>query len=274
MNAHDEMLPPDDAVTDAPRRRRGSLIVSAIAIVVIGLLVLPMFSTLQPGYYARYPDLRVRVDHWRTSTHARMSCVDCHVEPGFKGFASFAIQSVPAFYSQLLGGPKRTNLFKPPSRRACQKCHTNYRLVSPDGDLLIPHRAHVVVLHINCVVCHKNLVHSENAKGFNRPEMATCFKTCHDGVTATNQCTKCHTRKEAPDNHLQPNWLAIHSQKSQTIDCGKCHGWTPDYCNDCHKRRPKSHTAGWRNDHQFPALKNGKGCLVCHGGEKFCKACH
>ena len=63
-----------------------------------------------------------------------------------------------------------------PDRQACQKCHTSYRQVSPNGDLLIPHRAHVQVLKLDCPVCHKDLVHSVNKQGFNRPEMETCLQ--------------------------------------------------------------------------------------------------
>ncbi len=258
---------------EKPARKRRRLLAAAAVLAVVVLLVLPVFSTLQPGYYGRYPDLRVRMDHWRTSTHAKMSCIDCHVDPGAGSFLSFAARSVPAFYSQLLFGPKATNLLQAPDRQACQKCHTAYRQVSPNGDLLIPHRAHVEVLHIQCVFCHKSLVHSANTRGFNSPEMATCLK-CHDGEKATNKCDKCHTRKAVPDSHKQADWLQVHGARSKTIDCGSCHNWTPDYCGDCHKKRPPTHVGNWKENHAAEARQRGDGCLVCHSMAKFCKNCH
>lgn len=273
---NDDMLPSNPG--DRPRRfglrlSRG-LIGSALGLFVLVLLVLPVFSTLQPGYYGRYPELRERMNNWTVSTHGKTSCLACHVEPGASGFAGFAFRSIPAFYSQLATGPKSTNLLRPPSQRACQKCHTAYRKVSPDGDLLIPHRAHVEVLKMNCTVCHTDLVHAANDKGFNRPRMKPCLERCHDGVKATRECTKCHTHKKTPESHEQKDWLKVHSKMAETTDCGSCHSWTPDYCADCHAQRPASHKGNWKKDHAPHAKTRGDGCLVCHGGEKFCKKCH
>ncbi|HEY3317589.1 MAG TPA: hypothetical protein VGK50_04105 [Coriobacteriia bacterium] len=262
---------------DGVRKRgegRAALASIALGSALAVLLVLPVFSTLQPGYYGRYSDLRVRMDHWRASTHAKVSCIDCHVEPGASDFVKFGALSIPAFYSQLIAGPKATNLLPAPDKRACQKCHTDYRQVSPNGDLLIPHRAHVEVLHINCVVCHKNLVHTANTAGFNKPEMTTCINLCHDGHKATDKCDKCHTRKQTPESHSKPDWLLIHGAMSKTIDCGKCHNWTPNYCGDCHKKRPPTHVGNWKKGHSAEAKQRGDGCLVCHSMAKFCKNCH
>lgn len=256
------------------RRRLLKWGLPAAAIFVIVLLVLPGVSMVQPGYYKRYPALGERMDNWATSTHSRMSCIECHVEPGVKGVLSFGVQSVPAFYSQLFRGPDDTNLLKAPSRASCRKCHTSYRRVAPSGDLLIPHRAHVEVLDMDCVACHRDLVHSLNRRGFNRPEMEGCLEQCHDGDVATDECVKCHTRKHTPRSHEATDWPQVHGAAAETQDCGECHDWTPDYCEDCHSKRPASHAGNWKKDHAPHAKTRGDGCLVCHGGEKFCKECH
>lgn len=255
--------------------RRRLLMWGALALVaaVIVALVLPVFSTLQPDYYRRYPALGLRMDHWATSTHSRISCGACHIEPGLGGFLTFAARSVPAFYSQLAQGPDNTNLLQPPSRAACQKCHTSYRSVAPSGDLLIPHRAHVEVLGMECTVCHKDLVHTVNRRGFNRPEMETCVETCHDGDKATAECAKCHTRKQTPESHKLADWPQVHGQQP-TDQCASCHDWTPGYCAECHEKRPASHVGNWKTGHAQVARERGNGCTVCHGGEEFCKQCH
>jgi hypothetical protein len=248
--------------------------IAGAVIVLLVLLALPVISMLQPGYYRRYPALGQRMDHWATSTHSKISCVQCHTEPGAKGFLTFAAESIPAFYSQLLRGPNNTNLLKAPSKAACQKCHTSYRRVAPSGDLLIPHRAHVETLKLECVQCHKDLVHSLNRRGFNRPEMEGCLAQCHDGDKASNACLDCHTRKKTPPSHLKQDWLVVHGQAAKFQDCGDCHDWTPGYCAECHEKRPPSHVGNWKKDHGPLAKERGDGCLVCHGGEKFCKECH
>ncbi|MDP2233344.1 MAG: hypothetical protein Q8K89_06890 [Actinomycetota bacterium] len=275
MTEKDEARQPADDAADEPLRELRFPLKSAIALVIIVLLGLPIFSTLQPAYYKRYPGLHSRMENWRTSTHARITCAGCHVNPGPRGLLTFAARSIPAFYSQLLQGPRPTNLLHVPERRACKKCHASYRQVSSNGDLLIPHRAHVEVLKINCPVCHKNLVHSPNTQGYNKPEMSMCMSACHDGVKAVNQCVKCHTRKHVPDNHRRKDWLQIHNTMTETVNCGTCHAFSPNYCRDCHLKRPKSHAGNWKKEHQFRAKARGaQGCLFCHGGEKFCKKCH
>ena len=274
MAGNDQSPTVDGDVVARRPRKRWPLVVGMLVLVALVVAFLPQYSTLQPGYYERYAAMRPRMDAWRTSTHARVSCVQCHVEPGVMGFVQFGMDSIPDFYSQLFLGARSTNLLKPPSTKACQKCHTSYRQVSPAGDLLIPHRAHVQVLKVDCIVCHKDLVHTLNAAGYNRPEMATCLNLCHDGKKATNRCVKCHTRKQTPPSHSRPDWLLVHSKQAATTDCGRCHAWTPNYCAECHSKRPASHTGNWKKQHQYSAKLLGKGCLVCHGGEKFCKTCH
>lgn len=246
---------------------------AALGLAVVILLVLPVISVLQPDYYRRYPTLGPRMDHWKTSTHSQISCGECHIEPGAKGFLAFSAAAVPDFYSQLIKGSDHTNLLEPPSRAACRKCHTKYRTVAPSGDLLIPHRAHVEVLEMDCVACHKDLVHSVNRHGFNRPEMETCLE-CHNGDSASNECIDCHTRKHTPANHERSDWLKIHGTMSEKQDCGACHDWTPGYCGDCHSKRPASHVGNWKTGHASHAEIRRDGCLVCHGGQKFCDRCH
>jgi hypothetical protein len=279
--APESPTPRADATDGAtsPRRRRfpvRAAVIAGIALLVVLLLVLPVFSTLQPGYYERYPTLRTRMANWATSTHTKVSCADCHVDPGIGGFLSFAARSVPAFYSQLVFGPSSTNLLSVPSAAACEKCHTIYRQVSPGGDLLIPHRAHVEVLGIKCAVCHKNLVHSLNTRGYNRPEMSTCLKLCHDGEQATAECVKCHTQKQVPESHKAASWIDSHGTQTDTAKCGTCHGYQPDYCQTtCHRQLPPSHTGNFKQTHaQRVAARGTKGCDFCHGGQTFCKECH
>lgn len=241
---------------------------------LIVILGLPVFSTLQPGYYERYPSLSPRMREWRTSTHAMASCPSCHVEPGIWNLVTFGARSIPAFYSQLFTGPRSTNLLRPPQTGACRRCHTAWRKASPSGDLVIPHRAHVLVLRINCTVCHQRLVHHRNTTGYNTPPMTLCLSKCHDGRKASNKCIDCHTRKQVPAGHKRPDWLATHGKRTRDINCGTCHGWQPKLCQSCHRERPSTHVGNWKKLHQVRAKLRGRGCLFCHGGAKFCLKCH
>jgi hypothetical protein len=143
--------------------------------------------------------------------------------------------------------------------------------VSPNGDLQIPHRAHVNVLKMECVQCHDYLVHELNPQGDHLPTMEGCLK-CHDGNTAKATCTACHTRKAAPDSHRASDWLIVHAQKATDPECDSCHKWTDEWCADCHAVRPRSHTKEWRASHG-EQVKQHRNCEACHDGE-FCVRCH
>jgi hypothetical protein len=255
-----------------PGRKR-AVIGMLLGALLVALLVLPGVSTIQPQYYERYPQLRDAITHWEDSTHSRMSCLSCHVEPGVWSHLVFGFESVPAFYSQLVTGPRATNLLGAPSTEACLKCHTLARSVSADGDVLIPHRAHIEILEIECVACHVELVHYENELGLNRPPMTMCMESCHDGERAGDECEKCHTRKNVPEDHLQPQWLEIHREESDKQDCGTCHAWTTDFCDQCHQERPRSHEGNFKKLHAQRAADNSEGCTFCHE-EQYCLRCH
>jgi len=256
------------------RRKRRRIIAGLVVAVVVAILVLPGISKIQPRYYERYPSLRPAIALWETSTHARMTCRDCHVNPGLWSHIRFGFEAVPAFYSQLLFGPNDENVFPAPPTESCLSCHTVTRLVSADGDLRIPHAAHITELGVECVDCHLELVHYENPLGLNRPPMTMCMDTCHDGERAGEECVKCHTRKNVPDDHLEPNWLEIHQEESEKQDCGECHAWSPNYCDQCHQERPRSHDEGnFRTLHATRAAVNSEGCMFCHE-EADCLQCH
>lgn len=257
----------------AGQRRRRFIAGAGLAFFVI-ILTLPLFSIGRPGFYERFKPLRGRIQTWHTSTHAQMTCLACHLEPGTEKALEFLARAMPVYYGAVLGQTGDPGLFTTPTKAACQKCHTAYRQVSASGDLLIPHRAHVVVLKLNCADCHQRLVHSPNPSGFNSPKMGYCLSKCHDGRKATNRCTDCHTEKATPDNHKSGNWLQVHGQKTEQINCGRCHGWAPKLCQACHTSRPRTHVGNWKKEHKGRALIRGKGCLVCHGGKKFCLKCH
>ncbi len=126
---------------------------------------------------------------------------------------------------------------------------------------------------MKCVDCHNYLVHEKNPEGKNRPRMADCLR-CHNGDTADNACTSCHTEKAAPATHKAKDWTTVHSAKASEpgAKCVDCHKFTDKWCADCHTRRPKSHGKDWRAQHGA-AVKQHRNCEACHQAA-FCIRCH
>lgn len=214
-------------------------------------------------------------DTWEKSTHSRVVCTKCHVEPGFANSIKFRTTLIRLIYITFSKDPSKPTQVTLPGNDNCNECHKAKRRISASGDLLIPHDSHIKLRGLRCVDCHRNLVHNIKASKHNRPPMITCYK-CHDGKKAPNQCTACHTEKSVPEDHRAADWLKTHRAKQleDPAYCERCHGWVKGYCVECHQRRPKSHAGKWRTNHQVKISSDGKqGCAFCHRDD-MCIRCH
>jgi len=256
--------------SDAGVARRRRLLLGVVAAAAVLLVVVPSCVASRPAFVARYPGLSAYHKTWARSVHAKVPCQDCHVPPRPLPQALQRARWAGEFYLSLLP-LSREPAFAPPTNEACANCHVDLRTVSTSGDLNIPHRAHVEILNMRCVRCHKFLVHQPNPEGTNKPRMVACL-TCHDGKTAKNTCSACHREKAAPVSHRASDWVIVHAGKQGEVDCAACHGWTKRWCADCHSRRPRSHGVDWRSTHGS-RVASRRNCEVCHES-RFCIRCH
>ena len=254
-----------------PRRRRQLLWGGAAVLAIVVFVLVPAHIATQPSFMRRYSHFSAEYNSWATSVHAEVPCQRCHVAPNPIAQAGYGVRMLGEFYLSTVNPSRQPALFPPPTNAACQSCHSGLRAVSPSGDLNIPHRAHVVVLKLPCIKCHAYLVHTTNPVGKHTPSMATCL-TCHDGVKAKNDCSTCHANKGEPVSHRSPNWIVVHAQMQDKIDCKSCHAWTPNWCAECHAKRPKSHAADWRARHGRQVALH-RNCEACHEAA-FCARCH
>jgi hypothetical protein len=252
--------------------RRRLLVRAGIPFAVVAVFVLvPGYFASQPSFLSRYARLDSPYRTWSRSVHAKVACQRCHVLPGMMSQTTYDARMVGEFYLSLVMPGREPKLFEKPTNDACRSCHPDWRTVSPSGDLNIPHRAHVQVLKVQCIDCHRYLVHETSPEGKHKPTMAACLR-CHDGRTAKNACSACHTDKVEPLTHRAADWLAVHPQRADGGDCNKCHAWTQRWCADCHAKRPRSHSADWRSKHGARVAKR-RTCEACHKAD-FCARCH
>jgi len=198
-------------------------------------------------------------------------CEGCHVPPNPLERGIHRVRMVGEFYASLVSKSRVPGVFARPTNDACLACHSDLRNVSPKGDLQIPHRAHVTILKMECVACHNYLVHELSPEGKHTPPMVECL-TCHDGDTAKDACSACHTQKAAPASHATADWLILHGEESTDPECVTCHKWKDDWCADCHRDRPQSHWEDWRALHG-EAVERHRSCEACHESV-FCVRCH
>lgn len=254
-----------------PKRVRLAVIaVIALALISYGSLEF----TSRPGFCVNCHEMKPAYDNWKSSVHSEVTCYDCHMDPGIVNLLTHKVKAMKELYLHFTvfnkpNPPKIHAQELQPVNDACGKCHSFNRTMAFSGGLNVPHKLHIEK-GLTCPTCHSKVVHGEPDE--RKPKMEVCF-TCHDGKTAPDKCGVCHTKMATPDSHKKSNWLSVHGQMAKTINCAKCHKWRPDWCMQCHQKKPVSHEVRWRANHGKHAKEDRKGCNACHKPD-FCMGCH
>lgn len=270
--------------------------VPIILVLLYGLLVGMLYVTSVPPFCGLMcHEMSEYYKQWQASTHANVTCVDCHVDPGLVPQLIHKVIALKELYHHIMKSYEYPIVPRElaPSDDACKRCHSGKREFSLSGDLKMPHEKHVKIVaeeplrievakgHLRnvhfegsqCIYCHFNVVHAPSDAD-RRPQMEFCLENCHNGKRAPGNCDLCHTKKQIPASHNSPDWLRVHGKQEDKKACEGCHKWRPtDFCGDCHKQRPKSHNATWRTFHGDRARADRAGCKQCHQ-DTFCLKCH
>lgn len=169
---------------------------------------------------------------------------------------------------------------------------------SQDRDrIYFPHDFHIEE-ELDCSDCHENVEESTTINDRELlPSMDEVCADCHENAvdedSEDSDCELCHTKADNPLTYLPfisrrgPDFS--HKQHLDTYDdCLVCHGsiegddgsepafvWKENDCQSCHSyQKPKSHIAGWKNEHGF-SMNNftGDNCALCHDNNT-CYNCH
>jgi nitrate/TMAO reductase-like tetraheme cytochrome c subunit len=149
------------------------LIVLGVAFVIFAGHIL----MTHPGICLHCHVGQTRIEMWSQSVHpTRVSCVNCHAEPG---------QLFPHKFSA-------RDVFV---NKNCINCHKDVEKKEKQviNEIKITHRMHIQEAELKCVDCHRNIVHEKMIPGTNRPSHATCIE-CHEGVEKgePEACLTCH----------------------------------------------------------------------------------
>ncbi|WHY66342.1 NapC/NirT family cytochrome c [Neobacillus sp. SuZ13] len=189
-----------------PVNRWKLLFVSLVGCIVVfggGYGVLTM--TNSPTFCASCHEMAPEYSTFTASAHNQISCVQCHIKPGFTNMITHKMKSVKEVYYHVTGVPEQIVQTEEEavSNENCLQCHSKNRLVTASGDLKVNHKGHIEK-DIPCITCHAGVVHAKMAtRGINveevrgewtkesaeklmekkylRPNMGTCID-CHDKV--------------------------------------------------------------------------------------------
>jgi nitrate/TMAO reductase-like tetraheme cytochrome c subunit len=270
-----------DSTRSKPKKRKGRkrrwILGLSITGGVIVLLLVAAFITAHYTSASAFCDTCHEMDayysSWQASEHSSAECRDCHIPPGTVSYVETKLGSFREIYVHFFGNPDAPlAVTREIPNSSCFRCHDN-----PPADPSLPtvtfsHAEHAGRAY--CITCHVRVVHKTLSPGYLDPgEMSSCFK-CHDGVTAPNNCSYCHT---------QP-----HEKRGECSSCHNTSGWTSAgtghpfartgahaslTCTQCHVSKPGVATMlGTDLAQADPA------CVSCHGdnhnGLTDCAGCH
>lgn len=189
-----------------PVNRWKLLFVSLVGCIVVfggGYGVLTM--TNSPTFCASCHEMAPEYTTYTASAHNQISCVQCHIKPGFTNMITHKMISLKEVYYHVTGVPKQIvqTEHEAVSNENCLQCHSKNRLVTASGDLKVNHKGHIEE-GVPCISCHAGVVHAKiAARGINTeevrgkyteesaqkvmekkymaPNMGTCID-CHDKV--------------------------------------------------------------------------------------------
>ncbi len=277
--AFQEAAPPIGEAAGLPpkrkrhRRRRVVLIVIAAVIVI---LIAASYATAE--YTSRTPfcntchEMNPYYASWEASVHNQVECVQCHIPPGVIPFIQTKLFSFREIWVHITGTPTAPlAVTREIPNSNCLSCHPNPGDATL-GNVAFSHDGHT---DESCIDCHVRLVHrTVNPPDYVPPaEMSSCL-VCHDGTTASSECSYCHQpphepRGECSNCHNQKSWRGALADHPFPL-VGAHASLT---CTDCHASK-----LGVEKIPGTELFQADPACVSCHedhhGGLADCAGCH
>ncbi|MDH4301708.1 MAG: NapC/NirT family cytochrome c [Nitrospira sp.] len=205
-----------------------------LSLVVGGLALLGVATPLtdQPKFCAGCHTIAPAYESWTKSSHKEVSCVACHVRPGFEGWLHdkvLAGAKDTAIY--LFGTPTDShNLKASVDSEVCLSCHRHILRVSEiasrdlpspvkEVGLIMNHRRHMQAFKTRgqgegCTTCHSGVVHDAPIKGYpvviprghlsadSKPWYPIYPEGSYLRERALRDCFSCHDGKSQHDGHI------------------------------------------------------------------------
>ncbi len=215
-------------------------------------------------------------ESWKTSSHAEIACVDCHIPPGVTATfrKKFEALSMVASY---VTGTYGTNPWAEVDDESCLQCHERRLLGGQEmyGSILFDHSPHLAELRrgkrLRCTSCHSQIVQGSHIT----VTASTCI-LCHfkDQVPneGTAECALCH---QTPQEIVDADGVQFdHGDVERFgMDCQSCHvsprgaggRVSRDRCMVCHNQPSRLDKLGETDHlHQTHVTDHKGECASCH----------
>ena len=207
------------------------IIAALVGVIVLGgAVTIPL--TNQPTFCASCHTIQPAYDSWATSSHKDVTCVDCHVRPGIRGFLEDKVLAgLEDVAITMFGSPTEPHdLQATVYSSVCISCHRAVLRVSEvstrdlpgrvsDVGLIMSHRKHMDAFMKNgngegCTTCHARVVHGTPIKGYDiviprghvglddqrhEPDFPKGSKLWDSSLA---DCARCHDNKTTHEGHV------------------------------------------------------------------------
>lgn len=197
-------------------------LVLAVMVGAVALAGIAIPLTDQPEFCAGCHTIAPSYESWAKSSHKDISCVACHVRPGFQGWLTDKVLAGARDTAiTFLGTPTEAhNLKATVDSGVCVSCHRHILRVSEiaprdlplpvnDVGLVVGHRQHMEAFTVRgqgegCTTCHAGVVHDAPIKGYpiviprghvsadSKPWYPTHPEGSALRARALNDCFRCH----------------------------------------------------------------------------------
>ncbi|MCX6160136.1 MAG: NapC/NirT family cytochrome c [Ignavibacteriae bacterium] len=241
--------------------------------------------TSRPGFCPTCHYMEPFYQSWKTSSHNKINCVECHFEPGLSGKIKGKMNGLVQIVSYVSRSYKKRKPWADIPDNTCSKSGCHDRQASNDttydfGGISFSHKNHLTGQKrgktLKCTSCHSQIVQGSHIQ----VTTTTCFN-CHfkksddpehkyDKLT---ECTKCHDWKHKTEEQLASLRYNHNIVVKNDIQCNSCHNKVISGNGDVGKERCyQCHFENERIDkyddtefiHSTHIVKHSVSCLMCH----------
>lgn len=257
-------------------------IVAVMALILFAFTILGgagfQWVNSQPWFCNACHEMNFHYTSWQASSHgAAARCLDCHAEPGVRGFIEEKVRGAEQVVAHFSGNyPVPIRIIVRVKNDQCTRCHADAPGL-PDKAIEVRHDAHSAN-NVLCAECHSRVVHAQPGAPSVLPR------------TECDSCHQAHTGFPMVGAHAALNCSACHvdgTYEQQSPACESCHAIPAGHeagitsgCIHCHS--PLGWTMAAFSHAAFPLTgkHQGQACAGCHPGDQFqgtsplCENCH
>jgi nitrate/TMAO reductase-like tetraheme cytochrome c subunit len=247
-----------------------------------GGTVVALAMTTQPEFCKTCHLMEPYYESWKHSSHANVTCVDCHFKPGLLATVEGKFQAI-AMLAKYITNTEGTKPWAHVTDVSCLRsgCHSRPLLDGEInfGPIRFNHRQHMggfeIGTTLNCTSCHSQFVRDDHIAVTTTGCFLCHFRDRKARTTNGKPISDCLTCHRPPSEAIEVAGFAFEHREYlvRGVDCTSCHadvtrgaGEVPiSRCVSCHNVRDDIERHGeFEFLHATHVQEHGVSCIECH----------